>query len=863
MMAIKESEVKKGQTVQQMVDQLVDNARQAIKDFEPLNQEQIDEIVKQMAIAGLDQHKQLAKLAVEETRRGVYEDKIIKNIFATEYIYHHIKRDKTVGIISGNPYDETIKVAEPVGIIAGVTPVTNPTSTVLFKSIIAMKTKNPIIFGFHPFAQKSSSAAAKIVLDAAVKAGAPKNCIQWIEHPSLEATQALMHHPGIALILATGGPGMVKAAYSSGKPALGVGPGNVPCYIEKSADIKEAVNDLIMSKTFDNGMICASESAAIIDKEIFEPVKKELLANNCYFLNSEEKKKVQKVVINEEKCSVNPKVVGQTAASIAKMAGLTVPENTKVLIADMKRVGPDDPLSREKLSPVLACYKVNSTEEGFRRSEEMLNFGGNGHSAAIHTTNHEIAVAFGKRMHAGRIIVNAPSSQGGIGDLYNAFLPSLTLGCGSYGGNSVSHNVGVADLINVKTIGNRKNEMQWFKIPPKIYFEKNATHYLTQMPDISRALIVTSPDQVQSGSTDRIVYALSTRPHLVRTEIFSDVTPSSPETLEKGTAMMNKFKPDVIIALGSGSVLDAAKGMWLYYESPNADLFGMKQAFLDIRKRAYKFPVLGKKAKFVAIPTHSSNGSEVTPFAAITDKKGNAYPLTDYALTPDVAILDPQYIQPVSGREVADTGLNVLTQATEAYVSVMANDFTDGLAVKAIQLVFQNLPNAYRGNQQALEKIHSASTLAGMAFSNAFLGVTHSLAHELSMTFKLPQARCCAIMLPVVVRYNAQKPEKFAEFPKYKYFIADKRYAELAKAIDAPGRTTADGVDNYIRAIKKLAADVGEPMSLEAVGIHKEELEKVIDDMADRAQGDQYTITNPKCPLVKELVDVYRQALKG
>ncbi|MCI1858234.1 MAG: bifunctional acetaldehyde-CoA/alcohol dehydrogenase [Sporolactobacillus sp.] len=860
-MAVREKNIDPEQSVKSVIGRLVDNALGAAETFRPFTQQQIDEIVRQMAVAGLSQHKQLAKLAVEETHRGVYEDKIIKNIFATEYIYHHIKRDRTVGVISGNPYDETIKIAEPIGVIAGITPVTNPTSTVMFKSIIAMKTKNPIIFAFHPFAQKSSAAAAKIVREAAIKAGAPENCIQWIKQPSLEATQTLMGYPGVSLILATGGPGMVKAAYSSGKPALGVGPGNVPCYIEKSADIKQAVNDLIMSKTFDNGMICASESAVIIDQDIFAAVKKEMTDNGCYFLTPQEKQRVQKVVINEEKITVNPKIVGQPAASIAQMAGLNVPADTKVLVAPLQSVGPEDPLSREKLSPVLACYQVRSTEEGFKRCEEMLAFGGSGHSAAIHTSNHEIAVAFGKRMHAGRIIVNAPSSQGGIGDLYNAFIPSLTLGCGSYGGNSVSHNVGVADLINIKTIGNRRSEMQWFKLPPKIFFEKNATRYLSQMPDISRAMIVTGPDLVDSGKTDDILYALSNRPHPVRSEIFADFTAASPaEAIAKGTAFMNKFKPDVIISLGGRREIGAAKGMWLLYENPDVDLSGMRQAFLNIRKRVYKFPALGKKAKFVAMPTHGSDGLEVTPFATVADPGGNVFPLTDYALTPDVAILDPDYALSASGREVADDGFKILTEATEAYVSVMAGDFSDGPAVKTIQLVFQYLRAACDGKPQALEKMQHASALAGMAYANAFLGVNHSLAYELSNTFHLPMARCCAAMLPHVVRYNSQKPAKFAEYPQYRYFIADRRYAELAKAVDTAGETTTDGVNHYIRAIEKLAADVGEPMNLKSCGIPKEAFDRVVDELADRAQGDQYTLTNPKYPLVAELADLYRRA---
>ncbi|RYL93379.1 bifunctional acetaldehyde-CoA/alcohol dehydrogenase [Sporolactobacillus sp. THM7-4] len=866
-MAIKEQALNQSETIEKMIDRLVANAKEALDAFGPLDQEKIDEIVRQMALAGLDQHMRLAKMAVEETKRGVYEDKIIKNIFATEYIYHSIKKDKTVGIISADPYAEVVKIAEPVGVIAGVTPVTNPTSTTMFKSLISIKTKNPIIFAFHPSAQKSSSAAAQVLLDAAVRAGAPKHCIQWIKTPSLEATQRLMHHPGVSLILATGGSGMVKAAYSSGKPAIGVGPGNVPCYIEKSADLLQAVNDLILSKTFDNGMICASEQAVIIDKEIFDRVKREMEANRCYFLNQDEKKKVEKLVIDERKCAVNPNIVGKPASFIARLAGITVPDDTKILVAELKSVGPEEPLSREKLSPVLACYTAHSTEEGFQRAEEMIAFGGNGHSAVIHSNNPDVLDAFAKRMKVGRIIVNAPSSQGGIGDIYNHFIPSLTLGCGTYGGNSVSTNVGTANLINIKTMANRRNNMQWFKIPPKIYFEKNATKYLSQMPDISRAFIVTDPGMVKFGYVDRVLYFLRQRRNPIHYEIFSDVEPDpSVATVMKGTEMMRKFEPDVIIALGGGSAMDAAKGMWLFYESPETDFFGMKQKFMDIRKRVFKFPTLGRKAKFVAIPTTSGTGSEVTSFSVITDKENDMkYPLADYALTPNVAIVDPEFVMTVPPRVVADTGLDVLTHAIEAYVSNMASDFTDGLAIKAIQLVFEYLPRSYKSENDkvAREKMHNASTLAGMAFSNAFLGINHSLAHKLGAEFHLPHGRCCAVLLPHVIRYNAKKPTKFVAFPKYRHFIADQRYAEIARIIGVPGKTTAEGVENLVQAIKNLAAELNVPMSLEANGISEEALEKVIDKLSDRAFEDQCTTANPKLPLVSELADIYRQALKG
>jgi acetaldehyde dehydrogenase/alcohol dehydrogenase len=849
------------------VDQLVDNGKKALKEFLTFNQEQVDEIVKKMALAGLEHHMELAKLAFEETNRGVYEDKIIKNLFSTEYVYHNIKYDKTVGIIHENEHDGLIEIAEPVGVVAGVTPVTNPTSTTMFKALIAIKTRNPIIFAFHPSAQKCSSEAARVLRDAAILAGAPEHCIQWIETPSIEATKALMNHEGTALVLATGGAGMVKSAYSTGKPALGVGPGNVPCYIEKTANVKRAVNDLILSKTFDNGMICASEQAVIIDDAIYQEVKWELTNNKCYFLNEEERAKVEKLVINETTCAVNPDIVGKPAAFIANLAGVTVPEDTKILLAELKGVGPQYPLSREKLSPVLACYRVRSTAEGLKRAEEMLEFGGLGHSAVIHTNNEDVIRQFGMRMKACRIIANAPSSQGAIGDIYNAFLPSLTLGCGSYGKNSVSSNVGTVNLVNVKKVARRNANMQWFKIPPKVYFEKHSTQYLAVMPNITKAFIVTDPGMVKLGYVDKVLHYLRQRPDYVHCEIFSEVEPDpSIETVEKGAAMMRSFEPDCIIALGGGSAMDAAKGMWLFYEHPDTDFLGLKQKFLDIRKRVFKYPKLGTQAQFVAIPTTSGTGSEVTSFSVITDKNQNIkYPLADYELTPDVAIIDPQFVMTVPKHVTADTGMDVLTHAIEAYVSIMANDYTDGLAIKAIQLVFEYLPRAYRNgsDEVAREKMHNASTIAGMAFANAFLGINHSLAHKLGAEFHIAHGRSNTILMPHVIRYNAKKPTKFAAFPKYEHFVADKRYAEIARVLGLPSATTEEGVESLIQAIIKLAKEMDIPMSIKENGVNEKEFESKVNYLAERAFEDQCTTANPKLPLVSELAEVYRLAYKG
>ncbi|MGA4498536.1 bifunctional acetaldehyde-CoA/alcohol dehydrogenase [Bacillus bombysepticus] len=866
-MVVKEKVVNEMQEVKKMIDTLVNNGQQALQALESFTQEEIDNIVHEMALAGVDQHMPLAKLAVEETGRGVYEDKCIKNIFATEYIWHSIKQDKTVGIIHEDPHEEIIEIAEPVGVVAGVTPVTNPTSTTMFKALIAIKTRNPIIFAFHPSAQKCSVAAAKTVYDAAMKAGAPKHCIQWIERPSVEATKQLMNHDGVALVLATGGAGMVKSAYSTGKPALGVGPGNVPCYIEKSAHVKRAVNDLILSKTFDNGMICASEQAIIVDKEIYDDVKTEMIENSCYFVTEEERKKLEKLVINENTCAVNSDIVGKSAQYIADLVGITVPGHTKMLVAEIQGIGAAYPLSREKLSPVLACVKANSLEEGFTYCEEMLNLGGLGHSAVIHSTNKDVQKQFGLRMKACRLIVNAPSSQGGIGDIYNGFIPSLTLGCGSYGKNSVSQNVTATHLLNIKRLANRKKNMQWFKLPPKIYFEKHATAYLANMPNISRAFIVTDPGMVEHGYVDTVAHYLNKNANDVKVEVFFEVEPDpSDETVFKGAEMMKSFKPDVIIALGGGSAMDAAKGMWLFYEHPETTFYGIKQKFLDIRKRTCKYPELGNKAQFVAIPTTSGTGSEVTPFAVITDKKNNIkYPLADYELTPDVAIVDPQFVMTVPPHVTADTGMDVLTHAIEAYVSVMANDYTDGLALKAIDLVFKYLPRAYKdGNdEEAREKMHNASAIAGMAFANAFLGINHSLAHKIGPEFHIPHGRANAILMPHVVRYNAIKPRKHALFPKYEHFVSDERYAHIARMLGLPASSAAEGVESLVRAIIELGKSLNINMSIAGQGVDKEQFEEVVGVLAERAFEDQCTTANPKLPLISELKEIYMEAYKG
>ncbi|WP_270347762.1 bifunctional acetaldehyde-CoA/alcohol dehydrogenase, partial [Enterococcus malodoratus] len=704
--------------VEAMVNDLATKGNDALKVLSSFDQEKVDHIVHEMAMAALDKHMLLAKMAVDETGRGVVEDKAIKNMYASEYIWNNIKHDKTAGVIYEDKQKHLVQIAEPVGVICGVTPTTNPTSTTVFKSLIAIKTRNPIVFAFHPSAQKCSAEAARIVRDAAVAAGAPENCIQWIETPSLDATQGLMNHPGIAIVLATGGGAMVKSAYSTGKPALGVGPGNVPSYIEKTANIKRAVNDLLVSKTFDSGMICASEQAVIVDKEIYEDVKKEFQAHQVYFVKKSELRQLEAVVMNEGKYAVNPKIVGFSAKAIADLAGIGVPEGTKMLIAELDGVGPDYPLSREKLSPVLAMIKSNNTEHGLDLSEGMLELGGLGHTAVIHTEDPDVELDFSLRMKACRILVNSPSSEGGIGDIYNELIPSLTLGCGSYGKNSVSHNVSALDLINIKTVAKRRKNMQWFKLPPKIYFEKNSLLYLAQMENVERVMLVCDPGMVQFGYADIVREALGRRKNDVKVEVFSDVEPNpSTNTVYKGLEMIVNFQPDTIIALGGGSAMDAAKGMWMFFEHPDTSFFGAKQKFLDIRKRTYGIAP-PEKTQLVCIPTTSGTGAEVTPFAVITDSETHVkYPLADYALTPNVAIIDPQFVLTLPKSIAADTGMDVLTHAIESYVSVMASDYTRGLSLQAIKIVFDYLEESVKtGDETAREKMHNASAMAGMAF---------------------------------------------------------------------------------------------------------------------------------------------------
>ncbi len=848
--------------VTQMIDSLAEKGQEALKELSKKSQHEINDIVHQMSMAAVDQHMHLAKLAYDEKGRGIYEDKAIKNLYASEYIWNSIKDNKTVGIIGEDKQKGLTYVAEPIGVICGVTPTTNPTSTTIFKAMIAIKTGNPIIFAFHPSAQQSSKYAAKVILEAATKAGAPKDCIQWIEVPSIEATKQLMNHKDIALVLATGGSGMVKSAYSTGKPALGVGPGNVPTYIEKTAHIKRAVNDIIGSKTFDNGMICASEQVMVVDKEVYTDVVKEFKLHQTYFVNKNELQQLEDAIMNEDKTAVKPDIVGKSAVDIAKLSGISVPEKTKLLVAEIDGIGKDYPLSREKLSPVLAMVTAKSTGHALQICEDILKFGGLGHTVVIHTEDSQLQQKFGLKMKACRVLVNTPSAVGGIGNMYNELIPSLTLGCGSYGRNSISHNVSAVDLLNIKTIAKRRNNMQWFKLPPKVYFEENSVMYLTEMDNVERVMIVCDPGMVNIGYTDIVEQVLRRRENQPQIKVFNEVEPNpSTHTVYKGLEMFINFQPNTIIALGGGSAMDAAKAIWMFFEHPETSFFGAKQKFLDIRKRTYKI-TKPKNAKFICIPTTSGTGSEVTPFAVITDSETHVkYPLADYALTPDIAIVDPQFVLSVPKDVAADTGMDVLTHAIESYVSVMASDYTRGLSLQAIKLTFDYLKSSVQENDKhSREKMHNASTMAGMAFANAFLGISHSIAHKIGGEYGIPHGRTNAILLPHVIRYNAKDPQKHALFPKYDFFRADTDYADIAKFLGLKGNTTEELVDALANAVYDLGCSVGIDMNLKSQGVTEELLHSTIDRMAELAFEDQCTTANPKEPLISELKGIIETA---
>ncbi|MCL6735880.1 bifunctional acetaldehyde-CoA/alcohol dehydrogenase [Streptomyces neyagawaensis] len=861
------------------VDRLVTAGLKALADYEELDQEQVDHIVRKASVAALDQHTALARLAVEETGRGLFEDKAAKNMFACEHVTHSMGHMKTVGVIARDDVEDLVEVAEPVGVIAAVTPVTNPTSTTIFKALMALKTRNPVVFAFHPSAQRCSAEAARVVRDAAVAAGAPEHCVQWIETPSIEATRTLMHHPGISLILATGGNAMVKAAYSAGKPALGVGAGNVPAYVHKSAKLRRAVNDLVLSKSFDNGMICASEQAVILDDEIYDAALAEFRTLHAHLATAEEKAKLEAFLFPTGRTAgsgcepkVNSAAVGQSPAWIAEQAGFTVPADTSLILVEAERVGRDEPLTREKLCPVLAVLRAGSEQRGFDLSADMVAFHGQGHSAVIHTEDPALAEAYGRRIKTVRVIVNSPSSQGAIGGIYNSLLPSLTLGCGSWGSTSVSNNVSAAQLLNIKRVSTRRNNLQWFKVPPKIYFEPQALRYLQSMPDVHRITVVTDATMTRLGFVDRVTHILQRRREPVTVQIIDNVEPEpSIDSVRRGARLMGDFRPDTIIALGGGSPMDAAKVMWLLYEQQadgkDIDFADMRHKFSDIRKRAFRFPVLGKLARLVCVPTTSGTGAEVTPFAVISDPAtGKKYPLADYALTPSVAIVDPLLTAELPPALAADSGFDALTHAIEAYVSVYANDFTDGLSLHAIRLIFDNITasvNDGAGSPQAREKMHNAGTIAGMAFGNAFLGIVHAMSHTLGATFHIAHGRTNAVLLPHVIRYNGTVPTKLTGWPKYEHYRAPERFQDIARTLGLPAATPQEGVESLASAVERLRDSVSIEPSFSALAVDERAFLDALPQQALNAYEDQCAPANPRMPMLDDMQELMRTAYYG
>jgi len=851
------------------LEELIAKVKEAERKYSEYSQEKVDEIFRRAAISANAYRIWLAKEAVNETGMGIVEDKVIKNHFAAEYIFNKYKDEKTCGVIENDVSFGIKKIAEPIGIIAGIVPTTNPTSTTIFKSLISLKTRNAIIFSPHPRAKKSTVAAARIILEAAVAAGAPENIIGWIDEPSIELSNALMKHPDINLILATGGPGMVKAAYSSGKPALGVGAGNTPAVIDETAHIKMAVSSVLMSKTFDNGVICASEQSVVVVESVYEKVRNEFLERGAYILSEEEKDKVREIIFRNK--SVNPDIVGQPAYKIAKMAGLDIPQNSKVLIGEVDEINPEDPFAHEKLSPILGMFRAKNYEDAVDKAVKLVELGGIGHTSVLYTDlNSKDRISyFGIKLKTGRILINMPSSQGAIGDIYNFKLePSLTLGCGSWGGNSVSENVGVKHLLNIKSVAERRENMLWFKVPPKIYFKYGAlSQALLELTDRKKAFIVTDKPLYDLGYAEKVTEVLENIG--IECEVFFDVEPDpSINTVNRGLKIMNTFKPDVIISLGGGSPMDAAKIMWLLYEHPEVKFEGLALRFMDIRKRIYKFPKLGKKAIMVAVPTTSGTGSEVTPFAVVTDNmSGVKYPIADYELTPDMAIIDPELAMSMPKKLTAYSGIDALTHAIEAYVSVFANEYTNGLSLEAIRLIFKYLPDAYNkgaSDLKAREKIAYASTMAGMAFANAFLGICHSLAHKLGSVHHVPHGLANALLISNVIKYNStDNPLKQTAFPQYKYPVAKERYCKIADYLGIEGKDNDEKIQNLINKIEELKKAVDIPSSIKDAGVSQNNFYESLDKMSELAFDDQCTGANPRYPLISELKKIYIDAYNG
>lgn len=852
------------------LETLIQRVKTAQQKYATYTQEQVDVIFKKAALAANAGRITLAKMAATETGMGVVEDKVIKNHFASEIIYNKYKSEKTCGVIEEDKSFGFQKIAEPVGILAGIVPTTNPTSTAVFKALIALKTRNAIIFSPHPRAKQCTIEAAKTVLEAAVKAGAPEDIIGWIDEPSVALSQSLMQHPDVKLILATGGPGMVKAAYSSGNPSLGVGAGNTPALIDASAHIKMAVSSIILSKTFDNGMICASEQSVIVLDEIYEEVRQEFISRGAYFVTPEEREKLGDLIIVDG--HLNPKIVGQPVQKIAELAGFEIPENTRVIIGEIEEIGYHEPFSYEKLSPILGMYRGKDFEDAVNKAEALIEFGGKGHTAALYTYpgNLEHIKAFEDHVQTARVLINTPSSQGAIGDLYNFRLdPSLTLGCGSWGGNSISENVEPKHLLNIKTVAERRENMLWFRVPPKIYFKYGSLPIaIRELAGKKRAFIVTDKPLYEMGMTKSLEEVLEEVE--IKYNIFYDVEPDpSLDTVQRGLAMMNTFNPDLIIAIGGGSPMDAAKIMWLMYEHPEIEFEGLAMRFMDIRKRVYDLPPLGEKALMVSIPTTSGTGSEVTPFAVVTDRRNHIkYPLADYALTPNMAIVDPELVLNMPKRLTAYGGIDALTHALEAYVSVLASEFTNGLALEAIRLIFKYLPDAYHqgaNNPKAREKMHYAATMAGLAFANGFLGICHSVAHQLGAMFHVPHGLANALMISHVIRYNAtDAPFKQATFSQYKYPNAKWRYARIADYLNLGGENEEEKVKLLIEAIEDLKRQVDIPEGIKDVISESEtEFMAKAEELSEQAFDDQCTGSNPRYPLITDLKQLVINAYYG
>jgi len=857
-------------TNRQELEELIQQVKKAQQQFANYSQEQVDLIFKKAALAANNARIPLAKMAVQETEMGVIEDKVIKNHFASEIIYNKYKHSKTCGIIEEDKSFGLQKIAEPVGILAGIVPTTNPTSTAIFKALIALKTRNGIIFSPHPRAKDCTIAAAKIVLEAAVKAGAPAGIIGWIDQPSVELSQALMQHPCINLILATGGPGMVKAAYSSGRPSLGVGAGNTPALIDETAHIKMAVSSIILSKTFDNGMICASEQSVIVVDSIYEEVRQEFIDRGAYLLSPEEREKVTEILLKDG--HINPDIVGQSVEKLAAIAGIYVPEDTRLLIGEVENIGLEEPFSYEKLSPILAMYRAKDFEDGVKKAEKLVLFAGRGHTAVLYTSpsNREHIKRFEDNVETARVLINTPSSQGAIGDIYNFRLdPSLTLGCGTWGGNSISENVEPSHLLNIKTVAERRENMLWFRVPPKVYFKYGSLPIaIRELAGKKRAFIVTDKPLFDLGVTAALEEVLEEIG--ITVNIFYDVEPDpSLETVERGLNVINTFNPDVIIAIGGGSPMDAAKIIWLLYEHPEIEFESLAMRFMDIRKRVYELPPLGQKALMVCIPTTSGTGSEVTPFAVVTDRRNNIkYPLADYALTPSMAIVDPELVLNMPKKLTAYGGIDALTHALEAYVSVLASEYTNALAQDAIRLLFKYLPSSYHNgakDPKAREKVHYAATMAGMAFANGFLGICHSMAHQLGAIFHIPHGLANALMISHVILYNAtDAPFKQATFSQYKYPNVKWRYARIAHSLGLGGESETESVERLVLAIECLKREIGIPASIKEVIPETEaEFMAKLDHLAEQAFDDQCTGANPRYPLIEDLKNLLIQAYHG